>query len=151
MLAEYRRVVNELHDTIHDYYMIYNKGAKKIDEYNLTVQQENMMLFIMRNQRITANEIALKFSISKSAVSQVLAKLEERDFIVRESNPNNRREALITLGEEGKKFADLIDKADEDFVQKYCSRIGIEDLKQVVDTMKKINGAIADSEEKKKR
>jgi len=145
MLSEYRRIVNELHEAFYEFYVAYNKGAKKIDDYRLTVQQENIMLYIMGNQRITANEIAAKFSITKSAVSQVLSNLESRNFIIRENNPNNRRESFIILGEEGQKYADLIDEADEAFVRKYFSQIEMEDLEQMLRTMKKINGVIKES------
>ncbi|EGK12039.1 MarR family transcriptional regulator [Desmospora sp. 8437] len=147
MLSEYRRIFNEINELFNENNMIYNQGAKKLDEYNLTVQQENMLLYIMGHQGVTVNEIAAKFSITKSAVSQVLAKLEERKLILRKNNPKDRRESFISLGEEGKKYADMIDEADEAFVRKYLSRIEIEDLKQVLQTMKKINGVIKESKE----
>ncbi len=142
MHLEYRRVANELSKVFEDFYVLYSKDAKKIDEYNLTVQQENILLYIMRNQRITAHEIATKFSITKSAVSQVLSKLEARNFIVRESNPNNRREAFIILGAEGKRYAELINELDEKFIEKYYSQIDIEDLEHMVRTIKKINEVV---------
>ncbi|KJB88147.1 MarR family transcriptional regulator [Paenibacillus sp. E194] len=147
MIAEYRRVMNELNDAFQDYYTVYNKGAKQIDDYQLTVQQENTMLFIMRNERTTAHEIASAFSISKSAVSQVLSKLEAGHFIIRESNPDNLRESFILLGEEGTKYAELINKADETIVQKFSAHIKLEELEQMLRTVKKINRVITGSEE----
>lgn len=146
MIAEYRRVMNELNDAFQDYFTVYNKGAKQIDDYQLTVQQENTMLFIMRNERTTAHEIAKAFSISKSAVSQVLSKLEAGHFIIRESNPENLRESFILLGEEGTNYAELINKADETIVQKFSSHIELEELEQMLHTMKKINRVITGSD-----
>ncbi|MGE7823675.1 MarR family winged helix-turn-helix transcriptional regulator [Paenibacillus sp. NPDC093718] len=151
MLSEYQKIVNELHDAFNEYYVNYNKGAKKLDNFNLTVQQENMLLYVIRNQRITVNEIAANFSITKSAVSQVLSHLESRDFIRRESNPNDRRESFILLGQEGKKYADLIAEADRAFVKKYSSQVEIEDLKQVLRTIKKLNQVIKESNEAQSR
>lgn len=147
MLSEFRKIVNELHDAFYEYYVNYNKGAKKLDDYNLTVQQENMLFYVIRNQRITVNEIAANFSITKSAVSQVLSQLESRDFICRESNPNDRRESFILLGQEGKKYAELIEEADEAFVNKYFSQVEIEDLEQMLRTIKKLNQVIKESNE----
>ncbi|MEC0232382.1 MarR family winged helix-turn-helix transcriptional regulator [Paenibacillus alba] len=142
MLAEYRKIVNELNDAFNEFYVLSNKNAKKIDEYHLTFQQEVMMLYIMRNERITANDIAAKFEITKSAVSQVISKLEARHFIVRESNPSNRREFYIILGEEGHKYAELIKNLDETLIRKYYSQIDIADLQHMTRTMKKINEVI---------
>ncbi|QQE75752.1 MarR family transcriptional regulator [Brevibacillus composti] len=145
MLSEYRKIVNALHDEFQEYLLNYSKRAKKLDEYNLTVQQENMLLFIMRNQRTTVNEIAANFSITKSAVSQVLSHLESKGFIRRESNPNDRRESFILLGPEGKKYAELIEETDEAFVKKYFSQVEMEELEQMLRTMKKINQVIHES------
>lgn len=147
MLSEYRKIVNALHDEFQEYLLNYSKRAKKLDEYNLTVQQENMLLFIMRNQRTTVNEIAANFSITKSAVSQVLSHLESRGFIRRESNPNDRRESFILLGPEGKTYAELIEETDEAFVKKYFSQVEMEELEQMLRTMKKINQVIHESDD----
>lgn len=148
MLAEYQKLVNELNEVLNEYYVFYNKGAKRLDEYHLSVQQENILLYVVQNEGITVNEIAENFSITKSAVSQVLTHLEDRKFIRRKSNPDDRRETLILLGEEGKKYAHLISEADAAFVKQYFSHIEVEDLKQVLLTMKKINRVIKQSNNK---
>lgn len=142
MLMEYRRIVNELNEAFDEFQVLITKEVEKIDDYQLTTQQEIMMLHIIRNQQITANEIATKFGISKSAVSQVLSKLEKLNLIVREWNPQNRRESFITLGEEGKKYATLFKELDDNLIRKYYSKVEIEDLKHVVRTMKDINTII---------
>ncbi|WML29562.1 MarR family transcriptional regulator [Neobacillus sp. OS1-32] len=147
MLADYRKIFNRLNQAVYEFYLQYNKGAQKINEYNLTVQQENILLYIMRNQGVRANDIAANFSITKSAVSQVLSKLGKRKFIVRESNPNNLRESFIFLGEEGKKYAQLIAEADETFIKKYCSQIKVEELEQMVQTMEKLSSLFKENNE----
>ncbi|USB31652.1 helix-turn-helix domain-containing protein [Paenibacillus sp. YPG26] len=144
MLSEHQKIVKELHEAFNEYYMHYNKGAKKLDQYNLTVQQENMLLFVMRNQRTTVNEIAAHFSITKGAVSQVLSHLESREFIRRESNPSDRRESFILLGREGENYAHLIEEADKAFVEKYFSQVKKEDLEQMLRTINNLNQAISD-------
>ncbi|MFJ5761220.1 MarR family transcriptional regulator [Neobacillus sp. NPDC093182] len=52
----------------------------------------------------------------KSAVSQVLAKLEAQNFITRESNPNNHREFFIVLAEKGLTYQKLSEEGDKDFL-----------------------------------
>ncbi|WP_281869417.1 MarR family winged helix-turn-helix transcriptional regulator [Brevibacillus parabrevis] len=145
MLAEYRKIVHELNDAFYEYYMYYNKVAKKLDEFQLTLQQENLLQYIIRNERVTVNEIAAFFSITKSAVSQVLSHLESRTFIRRESNPEDRRESFILLGEAGQKYAELMDEADEAFVKQYFSQIDMSVLEQMLETIKKVNRAIKES------
>lgn len=142
MLEKYVTIVNELNEAMNEYYLVYNQSANKIDEFQLTVQQENILLLIMRQDGLTANDIAAKFSISKSAVSQVLSKLEAGRFIVRQSNPENLRESFILLGEAGKQYADLISEANKAFVKEHLLQFPLEQLEQVLHTMKEINKKI---------
>ena len=86
MLSNYQKMFKELSVVFSEYYLnylLYNKNAQKFNAYNLTAQQDTILFFVKDNPRITANEIAKKFAISKSAVSQVLSKLEAQNFIKR--------------------------------------------------------------------
>ena len=107
-------------------YLLYNKNAQKFTAYNLTTQQDTILFFVKDNPRITANEIAKKFAISKSAVSQVLSKLEALNFIKRQANPNNHREFFIGLAEEGLAYQALSEEADKEFMTKHFADIDLE-------------------------
>ncbi|MEY9869373.1 DNA-binding MarR family transcriptional regulator [Peribacillus sp. B2I2] len=72
-------------------------------------------------------------------MSQVLSKLEVQHFIKRESNPNNHREFFIVLAEEGLAYQALI----EEFVEKHYTDIDLESLRNVLQTMKKVNASIS--------
>lgn len=74
-------------------------------------------------------------------MSQVLSKLEVQHFIKRESNPNNHREFFIVLAEEGLAYQALIEEADEEFVEKHYTDIDLESLRNVLQTMKKVNAS----------
>src|SRR5690625_5529605 len=73
--------------------------VKELENFHLTPQQEITMFYIIRNEPVIANDIANHFDISKSAVSQVISKLEEMKMIYRQVNSINRRETLIYLGD----------------------------------------------------
>ncbi|MFC5402990.1 MarR family winged helix-turn-helix transcriptional regulator [Cohnella soli] len=149
MSSDYRSLFDAITDAFNEYYTLYNKGAAKIDAYQLTVQQESILFHLMRSDRTTANDIASRFSITKSAVSQVLTQLESRGFIVRESNPNDRRESFILLGSEGQKYAALIHEADETFIREHLSQIDQTDLEQMLRTLKQFNAVIKSAKEKR--
>lgn len=97
------------------------------------------------NPRITANEIAKKFAISKSAVSQVLSKLEAQNFIKRKTIPNNHCKFFNVLAEEGLAYQVLSEEADKDFMTKHFANIDLEQLQNVLQTMKKVNASISSS------
>ena len=149
MLANHQKMFKELTVVFSEYYLnylLYNKNAEKFTAYNLTTQQDTILFFVKDNPRITANEIAKKFAISKSAVSQVLSKLEALNFIKREVNPNNHREFFIRLAEEGLAYQALSEEADKEFMTKHFADIDLEQLQNVLQTMKKVNASISSSD-----
>jgi|SRR5690625_719451 len=148
MLVHHQKVFQELTVVFSEYYLnylLYNKNAQKFNAYHLTAQQDTILFFLKDNPRITANEIAKKFVISKSAVSQVLSKLEALNFIKREPNPTNHRELLIGLAEEGLNYQILSEEADKEFMKKHFADIDLEQLQNVLQTMKKVNASISTS------
>lgn len=148
MLSNFDKTFKELTIVFSEYYLnylLYNKNAQKFNSYNLTTQQDTLLFFVKDNPRITANEIAKKFEISKSAVSQVLSKLEAQKFIKREANPTNHREFFIVLAKEGLTYQALSEEADKEFMTKHFADIDIEQLQNVLQIMKKVNVSISSS------
>ncbi len=116
------------------------KEAEELESFHLTPQQEMIMYYIIRHEPVIAKDIVNHFDISKSAVSQVISKLEEMNMIYRQENLVNRREALIYLGERGREFHQLLKKIDAILVEKYYSKASLTELKNVLDTLNKIVG-----------
>ena len=149
MLSNYQKMFKELTVVFSEYYLnylLYNKNAQRFNAFNLTAQQDTILFFLKDNPRITANEIAKKFVLSKSAVSQVLSKLEALNFIKREPNPSNHRELFIGLAEEGLAYQALGEEADKEFMTKHFADIDLEQLQNVLQTMTKVNASISSSD-----
>lgn len=78
-------------------------------------------------------------------MSQVLSKLEAQSFIKRVANPNNHREFCIVLAKEGLPYQALSEDADKEFMTKHFADIDLEQLQNVLQTMKKVNASISSS------
>ncbi|HDX9578917.1 MarR family winged helix-turn-helix transcriptional regulator [Bacillus cytotoxicus] len=146
MTKSYKEVINEMNQAYNEFYILLSHELK--DEFGLTGQQESMIFYINLNKDTTANNIATTFNISKSAVSQVLSKLEKRNMISKQVNPNNKREYFLTLGPSGSDYIERMSQLDDVLIEKYFSKIDIEAFQQMTDTLLKINKIIR--EEKKK-
>lgn len=116
------------------------KEVEELENFHLTPQQEIIMFYIIRNEPVIAKDIANHFDISKSAVSQVISKLEEMKMIYRRENSINRRETFIYLGDRGQAFHQFLKKIDDILVEKYYSKVSLTELKNVLDTLNKIVG-----------
>ncbi|WP_144933693.1 MarR family winged helix-turn-helix transcriptional regulator [Paenibacillus sp. 32O-W] len=148
-MDEYLKVMDQINQSFEQFQSLVwqnTKQAERLKSYHLTPQQELFMYYIIRNQPVTANQIAAHFQISKSAVSQVLPKLEEGRMITRRTNPDNRRESFIRLGERGEEYAELLQSIDEWLVRRFYSKVPLEDLRQVLDVLQRLVAASGEDE-----
>ena len=140
---EYLIMIDKINQTFEQFKLLVLQETKEVEElenFHLTPQQEIIMFYIIRHEPVIANDIANNFDISKSAVSQVISKLEEMNLIYRQENAINRRETLIYLADRGKEFQQLLQKIDDMLVEKYYSKVSLTELKNVLDTLNKIVG-----------
>ncbi len=140
---DYLIIIDKINQQFEQFKLLVLQETKEIEElqnFHLTPQQEIIMSYIIRNEPVIAKDLATHFDISKSAVSQVISKLEEMNMIYRQENLTNRRETFIYLGNRGKEFHQLIKKIDEILVEKYYSKASLIELKNILDTLNKIVG-----------
>lgn len=122
-----------------EFNVLITKEVKELGDYNLTSQQEVILIYISKHEKITTSEISHAFDITKSAVSQVLTKLEQEKMILKLVNPDNRRESFIVLDERGKSFIAKLADIDQLMIDKYYSKIDLPKLIQMTETMEEIN------------
>lgn len=142
-MHDYLIIIDKINQKFEQFKLLVLQETKEVEElenFHLTPQQEIIMFYIIRNEPVIAKDIANDFDISKSAVSQVISKLEEMKMIYRQENSVNRRETLIYLGDRGKEFHQLLKKIDDILVEKYYSKVSLTELKNVLDTLNKIVG-----------
>ncbi|PEL19454.1 MarR family winged helix-turn-helix transcriptional regulator [Bacillus wiedmannii] len=146
MTKSYKEVINEMNRAYTELYILLFQDLK--DEFGLTGQQESVLFHINLNENTTANNIASTFNITKSAVSQVLSKLEKQQMISKQVNPNNKREYFLTIGPNGSKYIERLSELDDVLIEKYFSKIDIGALQQMTDTLTKINKVILEEKQK---
>ncbi|MCM3782682.1 MarR family transcriptional regulator [Neobacillus mesonae] len=141
-MNDYIEVVKRMNQVLDEFNVLITKEVKDLDDFNLTYQQEVILIYISKHEKITANEISLAFDITKSAVSQVVAKLEQEKMILKTVNPENRRESFIILDDKGKAFISKLADIDQSMIDKYYSKIEIHKLVHMTETMEEINKVI---------
>ncbi|WP_454098875.1 MarR family winged helix-turn-helix transcriptional regulator [Metabacillus sp. SLBN-84] len=102
-----------------------------LNDFNLTYQQEQILLLFKRQKTWTTTEIALRMNISKSAVSQVLKVLQQETFIRKEKNPENLRESFIHLDVQGVAYSNKIDEIEDRLTEELFSLFAEDDLNTV--------------------
>ncbi|WP_251131413.1 MarR family transcriptional regulator [Exiguobacterium sp. s5] len=116
-----KQQVIEMYRQIDELDLLFTKYFTELNEFELSYQQEQMLLLFKRKDTWTTTEIATKMNISKSAVSQVLKVLEQRRFVQKEKNPDNLRESFIRLGPIGMEYSKQIDAIEERLAEEMFS------------------------------
>ncbi|NNV08091.1 MarR family winged helix-turn-helix transcriptional regulator [Geobacillus sp. C56-T2] len=100
-------------------------------EYQELTQRQVMLLEILRHQTMTINEIAQFFSITPSAASQLVRKLEEKAYVRRDINPTDRREIIVRLDQAGQTYHDKMGEVELRLMEKYYGKLQREDLEKL--------------------
>ncbi len=90
---------------------------EEIFGYNITPKQALVLEYLHRHSKLSVNELASKMKLTPGAISQLIAKLEQQQYIVRTINPKSRREIIVTLGEKGTNLYQAFEKIDQKIVE----------------------------------
>lgn len=74
---------------------------KKLREYDLTFGEQIILMFISAHENVNQDTISKAFKIDKGMVAKTLNKLEQKGYIMRKQNPDNKRENIISLTQQG--------------------------------------------------
>ena len=83
-------------------------AEKREIEFGLTFGEQIIIVFLSKHDKVNQDSISKKYMIDKAMVAKTLTKLEEKGFILREQNADNKRENLISLTSKGAAARDSI-------------------------------------------
>ena len=84
-------------------------------------------------------------SITKAAVSQILSSLEKRGLLIRNTDPSNRRNLILTLTFAGKAVLEEKDMEVDTRIGEIIRALGEDEAKQLTYLITKMNGALSAS------
>lgn len=74
-----------------------------IEEYDINATQLHFLYEISCKDEINQEEISSRCNINKGAVARSIRKLEDKGFVIRQVDDNNRRQNKISLTPKGRK------------------------------------------------
>lgn len=145
-LREYMREIHTLLDSIN---LMLLDEFKSLMNLDLTAKQWIVLNLLHKQGKLTVNEIAQRLDVTPSAVSQLLRKLQEDNYITRETNPANRRETFVHLHHRGKTLFSEVEKMEEMLAEKYYSQLELAEVHQLHHIVQKLHQIVAREKEKK--
>jgi MarR family transcriptional regulator, organic hydroperoxide resistance regulator len=84
------------------------RADQYLDQIGLFRGQGMLLKFLVSHDGLTHSEIAEKLEISPAAVTKVIRRLEEQDYLKRQPDPKDDRISRVFIQPEGQKVADEI-------------------------------------------
>jgi MarR family transcriptional regulator, organic hydroperoxide resistance regulator len=116
-----------------------NYYNKLLEENELSSKQSLVLSILEKKNRLTMNEVAEIINGTPSAASQLIQKLEKKQYVKRETNQENRREVFVLLDEKGELFFKEMTAIDEKVLDKYFMRLPEKDIIKYHEILKKLH------------
>ncbi|WP_264230244.1 MarR family winged helix-turn-helix transcriptional regulator [Acholeplasma laidlawii] len=120
---------------------------KDVKNYNLTVNEFAALEALYQKGRVSVNTMCQMVLIPNSSMTYVLDKLEEKSYITRTQDPDDKRTFYVELSTEGKKYADEILPKHYKVMNQVFSILTKEEQELLNQTLKKLGYHAIDMEE----
>ncbi len=117
-IIHYSKKIIEYSNALGSIYVEEYQRFLKHEYADLSAKQE-LTLELLRTKTRTINELADYFSISASAASQLVSRLEQLGYVTREINPHNRREIIVDCAQKGHDYHKNTEDIQLHLIQKY--------------------------------
>lgn len=117
-------------------------------EQELSSNQQLLMYLIGKKKILRVKELAYYMNVSASAVSQMLAKLEQLEYVVRTIDEDNRRQTVLHLLERGETMLEELEQKRHIIIGKYLTKLSEKDLISMRDAFSNLNTIMQSSDDK---
>lgn len=132
------QITKQINRTIEDIWMILEKKERSYTNFKLNNQQHVLLTLVIRHPFSSPSELAERMEITKSAVSQQLAKLEKEGYIKKKRHVKDRRIYSITLARKGMLYQKEMAAFNEQIAEKYEQNLSPDELANVLTALQKI-------------
>ncbi|MCT4660325.1 MAG: MarR family transcriptional regulator [Tissierellales bacterium] len=107
---------------------------KEFKKYDMTTEQWSLLNRLWEQEGISQTKLAQMTSKDLPTITRILNKIENKELIVRKSDPNDRRASLIFLTEKGRLLEDKLNPIAKNISERALENISGEDI----DKLKKV-------------
>lgn len=136
------KLVQEINDAIYSMDSHLIKVHQHLVTDDLSTKQMILMDFIHKNKSVTIGQIAHYLNITSSAVGQLVSKLEDQRYVIRQINPKNRREIFVHLDIAGNQYFKREEEIKRYIIAKYYSKLERSELVQLKEIIQKLNNIV---------
>ena len=128
--------------------LLNSEFGKKSDSEDLTMPEYALMRqFALEDDTTDLTSVREYLAVTKASVSQMLASLEKRGLLVRQIDPTNRRNLIVTLTSEGIERHRQKEFQVERRLRELLAELGETDALQFITLINKMNTVLSKKKE----
>lgn len=128
--------------------LLNSEFGKKSDSEDLTMPEYALMWqFALEDDTTDLTSVREYLAVTKASVSQMLASLEKRGLLVRQIDPTNRRNLIVTLTSEGIERLRQKEFQVERRLRELLAELGETDALQFITLINKMNTVLSKKKE----
>lgn len=97
-------------------------------ELGVSPQEGHLLSYLRSYAPCPVSELVRVFGLKHSTMTSILDRLEERRFVARKLNPDDRRSLLVRLTRQGRSVADRVQGVVEVFESELCQKVTKKDI-----------------------
>lgn len=102
---------------------IFNKMLKDYDLDELNSGQGRILFALWQQDNIPIHELSVKTQLSKSSLTTMLDRLDNKGFLLRGRTSNDQREIIIKLSDKSKKLKETYTKISEEMTELFYGNL----------------------------
>ena len=108
------------------------------DESRLPMSSIQILMFLSEHDAMSISAISTRFGIAKPNITPIIDRLANAGYVVRASNPGDRRIVNIVLSPAGKKKVKALQTAQRKRVKEISDTTSAEDWKKLADMLNEV-------------
>ncbi len=128
-------IYHYVEELVSSYGSYYESNFKDKD---LTLKEFSILLRIRFQEVATQHDLVKLFKVSGAYIAKLLRKFEDKNYIVRKEDPENRRKKLLEMTDEGIKKTDEIIEVIQNWEDKVTASISEDEIKTLKEILFKI-------------
>lgn len=108
-------------------------------DLNLTPPQYHVLKYLLTKGPTKVKELAEKMDVKPSAITVMIDRLVQNNYVVRHHDSDDRRVIYISVTDEGKRVLQTIKKRHKATLQRYLVHLDKQELEAFADTFEKLS------------
>jgi DNA-binding MarR family transcriptional regulator len=113
-------------------------------ELELTYAQAQVLFYVAQHPGCHMGQVAKTFTVTLSAITQIVDRLVQKQFLTRASNPTDRRVYILELTPEGKALVQELEKLQVEVLDPVLQRLSTRDREHLIKGLEKFVEAVTD-------